>query len=278
MEKQQLIDIFQDKLLIQRYSKNSIKTYVGCINMFLSVFNAYKPIDINVGLIERYINWLIREKKISASYQKQMLFSIVKFYALVFDKKINLHHLYPKRQEHKLPTYLSVEDVRNMLKSTENMKHKIIISLLYSGGLRLSELLNLKISDICSEKKLILIRQAKGRKDRVVMLSEKLLLMLRAYYTIYKPKQWVIEGQTGGLYSPKSVQQVIKNAALHAGIKIGVTPHTLRHSFATHLLENGTDIRYIQELLGHNSIKTTEKYTKITDVSKSKIKSPLDLL
>ena len=125
---------------------------------------------------------------------------------------------------------------------------------------------------------IIHIKNSKGNKDRVVMLSKDLLEELRIYFIKHKPAVYLFEGQTGGLYSAKSVQMIVKNAASKAGIKKQVTPHTLRHSFATHLLETGTDIRYIQQLMGHNSIKTTEKYTHITDISKSKIKSPLDLL
>lgn len=127
-------------------------------------------------------------------------------------------------------------------------------------------------------ERVVHIRNSKGNKDRVVMLSNKLLQDLREYFLVYKPKEYLIEGQWGGIYSEKSVQNVVKDAAVRAGIKKQVTPHILRHSFATHLLENGTDIRYIQQLLGHSSIKTTEIYTHITDISKSKIKSPLDFL
>jgi site-specific recombinase XerD len=165
-----------------------------------------------------------------------------------------------------------------MIDVVENRKHLCIIKMLYGAGLRLGELLNLKLSDINSENMLIYIRKAKGNKDRVVMLSSDLLIDLREYFIIYKPKEYLFEGQNGGTYSERSVQNVVKNVASRAGIKKKVTPHTLRHSFATHLIEAGTDIRFIQQLLGHQSIKTTEIYTHITDISKLKIKSPLDLL
>ncbi|MCU7695507.1 tyrosine-type recombinase/integrase [Haoranjiania flava] len=207
-----------------------------------------------------------------------MLFAIVKFYKLVFDREINLYAYYPKRQKHKLPVYLSINEIHRMIESTDNLKHKTMISLLYGCGLRLAELLNLRLSDINSNKMTITIRESKGNKDRVVMLPEKLLPLLRDYYKAYKPKFWLLEGQQGGQYSAKSVQIVIKKTAATVGITSPVTPHKLRHSFATHLLENGTDIRFIQELLGHRSIETTEIYTHITDISKSKIKSPLDFI
>lgn len=148
--------------------------------------------------------------------------------------------------------------------------------LLYAAGLRLSELLNLKITDINSEKMIIHIVQSKGNKDRMVMLSEKVLGQLRPYYKKHQPKKYLIEGQKGEKYAPSSVQKIVKTNAEKAGIKKPVTPHLLRHSFAIHLLENGTDIRFIQKLLGHNSIKTTQIYTHIVDVTNCGIKSPLD--
>lgn len=278
MDRDQLLHRFKNILITQRYSNNSIKTYTGCVSYFLSVFKNYKPEDITFDLIERFINWLVSERKISASYQKQMLFAIGKFYQTVFDKNINLYLLYPQRQEHKLPKYLSAKEVSKIIQSTQNLKHKTIISVLYASGMRLSEVIQLKLSDIHSANKCIRINQAKGKKDRLVILSDKLLVLLREYYKVYQPEQWLFEGNAGSQYSAKSIQKVVSEAAVKAGIPVRVTPHMLRHSFATHLLENGTDIRLIQELLGHNSIKTTEKYTKVTDIFKSKIKSPFDFL
>ena len=165
-----------------------------------------------------------------------------------------------------------------MIATTTNQKHVCVIKILYGCGLRLSELLHLKLHDIDSERMLIHIRSAKGNKDRVVMLSPGLLEDLRSYFKVYHPKVYLFEGQGGGMYSAKSVQNVVKMAATRASIQKQVTPHILRHSFATHLIENGTGIRYIQKLLGHSSIKTTEIYTHVTDAAKLKIKSPLDLL
>jgi site-specific recombinase XerD len=169
-------------------------------------------------------------------------------------------------------------EVKKLMAGVTNLKHRCIIKLLYGSGLRLSELLHLKLTDIDSKSMIIHIRKSKGNKDRVVMLSNSLLDELRVYFIHYKPTDFLFEGQSGGMYSEKSVQVIVKNAASKAGINKQVTPHTLRHSFATHLLEAGTDIRFIQQLLGHSSIKTTEIYTHITDVMKSKIKSPLDSL
>jgi len=148
--------------------------------------------------------------------------------------------------------------------------------LIYSAGLRRSELLNLKVSDIDSERMVLHIRRAKGMKDRISLLSDNLLQLLRKYYQDYKPKIYLFEGKNGGKYSPTSVANILKKAALKAGIKKNVTSHMLRHSFATHLLEQGTDLRYIQELLGHNSSKTTEIYTHVSKRAITKIKNPVD--
>ena len=157
------------------------------------------------------------------------------------------------------------------------MKHKCIVSLLYSAGLRRSELLNLKVTDIDSKRMLIRVEGAKGNKDRMTIWSVRLLEDLRMYFKEYKPKKWLFEGIKGSKYSGESVVKIIKRSAIKAKIKRNITPHTLRHSFATHLLENGTDLRYIQSILGHSSSKTTEIYTHVAINSFNSIKNPLDL-
>lgn len=280
MQIETLLADFERKLVLQRYSKNSILNYKSAVKNFLEIaarkFN--NPDELSVAEIEKYVFWKIDKHAISHSYQRMIVASIDKFYNLVVGVNLNLKHLYPSRKTHTLPKYLNLIEVKRMIELTTNQKHRCIIKLLYGCGLRLSELLNLKITDIDSGNMVVHIRNSKGNKDRVVMLSNQLLEDLRKYFLAYNPKEYLIEGQGGGLYSEKSVQTVVKDAAVRAGIKKQVTPHMLRHSFATHLLENGTDIRYIQQLLGHSSIKTTEIYTHVTDVSKSKIKSPLDFL
>ena len=153
-----------------------------------------------------------------------------------------------------------------------------MIMLCYSAGLRISELLNIQVSDIDSKRNLVLVRFSKGKKDRYTLLSKKTLAVLREYYLSYRPEGYLFEGQQGGQYSARSVQMILRRAVERAGIKKHVTVHTLRHSFATHLLENGTDLRYIQELLGHSSSKTTEIYTHVTNKGRDQLKSPLDNL
>ncbi len=162
--------------------------------------------------------------------------------------------------------------------TTENLKHKAILTTIYSCGLKLSEVLELRMADIKTHENMILIRSAKGKKDRMVMLSPLLLDLLRTYYKTYQPQNYLFEGIAGEKYSERSIQQIFKNALQKAGIISPASAHTLRHSYATHLLENGTDIRIIKELMGHNNIKTTEIYTHITSMSKNTVISPLDFL
>ena len=280
MNIQNYLQRFSERLQIQRYSPSSIKNYQSNLFLFLTVAtHKYGTAEeIEIAAIERYIHWKIKKDNISASHQRIILASITKFYELVLEKSINLKHLYPHRKEYKLPNYLSTAEIKKLIEVTDNLKHKSIIMLLYSGGLRLSEVVNLKITDIDSKAMTITIRQAKGNKDRQVMLSENFLLILRQYYLKFKPTIFLFEGQNGLQYSARSIQQIVKQSSLKSGINKTVSPHILRHSFATHLLEAGTDIRYIQELLGHNHLKTTQIYTQITDVAKNKIKSPLDLI
>lgn len=191
-------------------------------------------------------------------------------------RKKEYYELHRPRKENKLPKGLSKNEVKRILTSSNNIKHKCILMLIYSAGLRRSELLNLIPTDIDSERMLIHINGAKGKKDRISLLSDNLLQLLRQYYKEYHPKQYLFEGQKGGMYSPTSVANILKNAARKAEIKKTVTPHMLRHSFATHLLEQGTDLRYIQELLGHESSKTTEIYTHVSKKAIDKITNPID--
>jgi site-specific recombinase XerD len=177
-----------------------------------------------------------------------------------------------------LPKMLSKAEIKKVFKATENSKHLLMLQLCYGMGLRVSEIVALKIEHINSEAMLVMIEGAKGKKDRYTNLPESVLPLLRNYYKEYIPKNYLFEGQYGGAYSTRSVQLVFKNAMKKAKVNKTIGIHGLRHSYATHLIESGADIRLLQELLGHNSVKTTQIYTHITDVSKSKVKSPLDFL
>lgn len=209
---------------------------------------------------------------------KQIIATISYLYKKVFNNPIPEALNVKFRKPSILPTVLSAKEISKILQVTKNIKHKTILLLIYSAGLRLGKLLNLRIGDIDSESMKIHVKQGKGKKDRYVMLSENMLKMLREYYKVYKPKEFIIEGQKGGKYSPKSVQSIFNAALKKTGIKKKATVHTLRHSFATHLLDEGTDIRYIQELLGHKRLATTQIYTHVSSYSINKIKSPADHL
>lgn len=272
----ELLDDFVQLMQIKRYSYSTIASYKNAI---LKIINAFPNSDISElskRQIEEFINFQVTHQQISRAYQKQLLGALKLFYNDFFGKNYNLFYLYPDRREYKIPEILSMDEVKLLIDNIANIKHKAIISCLYSAGLRLEEVLNLKIEDIDSKNMLIKIHSGKGNKDRNVVLSEKLLSILRKYYKSHKPKEFLFEGQSGGKYSASSVQSIMKQALKNAGINRRATPHTLRHSYASHLLESGTDIRVIQEILGHNSIKTTQIYTHITVHNIKSVKSPLD--
>jgi site-specific recombinase XerD len=218
------------------------------------------------------------ERKVSSSTQNTAINAIKFYYERVLGGKRRFYALDRPNTEKTLPTVLSTEEIAAIMKATQNLKHKAILMLIYSGGLRISEATNLKISDIDSARMQIRIAQSKGNKDRYTLLSHKTLQVLREYAKQYHPKDYLFEGAEGGPYSTRSIQEFFKEVCQRAGIKKRVTVHTLRHSFATHLLENGTDLRYIQALLGHESSKTTEMYTHVTTKGFFAIKNPLDNL
>ncbi len=268
------LDILDQK----RYSISTKNTYSNYFKDYVNYFKGRKIENIESPEINEYILELIRTKNISPSQQNQRINAIKFYYEKVLKKDKLLFNITRPIKQNTIPKVLSLSEIKNMIDVTENIKHKCIIALLYSAGLRRSELLNLKISDIISDRMLILIRQSKGNKDRYVGLSKTMLHLLRNYYTVYKPQVWLFEGQgeKGTKYSVESVLKAVKKAAKRAGISRNITPHMLRHSFATHHLEKGTDLRYIQEFLGHNSSKTTEIYTHVAKTDFSKFKNPLD--
>ena len=194
------------------------------------------------------------------------------------NRKKEFYNLPRPKKSSTLPSVLAGEEVTMVIQKIANLKHRCMIMAGYSAGLRVSEIVNLKVNDIDSKRMMIHIHAAKGKKDRMVPLSKKLLQILREYYKEYKPKTFLFEGQNGGSYSSRSIQLVLQEAKLKAGINKKGSTHMLRHSYATHLLESGTDIRFIQELLGHNSIKTTIRYTHVSQKSIGNIQSPLDKL
>ena len=267
---------YKNLLVQKRYSNNTIDIYCSYFEDFCKYFNKQDIGKITIGEINSYILTLMKSKNISTSQQNQRINAIKFYYEKVLGRKKQYYELHRPKKDHKLPQVLSKEEIKLIISKTTNIKHQMIISLLYSGGLRRSEVLELEISDIRSDRGIIMIRGAKGKKDRYTLLSNMLLEQLRKYYRQYKPRKYLFEGQKGGKYSAESVSKILKRAGKKAEIKRPVTPHMLRHSFATHLLEQGTDLRYIQELLGHNSTKTTEIYTHVATKNFKNIKNPID--
>lgn len=271
------IETFKRYLLSKRYSPNTINTYSDALKSFLTFCNTKAVKDISNDDFIAYNNDYILKNKFSSSYQNQIVNAIKLFFKIVKDSKIEIDKIHRPKREKTLPNVLSKEEVLKIIDATENLKHKTLLALIYSAGLRISEAINMKLKDIDSIRMLIHVKNAKGKKDRYTLLSEKVLLLLREYYLVYKPKEYLFEGQFGGMYSSRSAQVILKQAAEKAGIRKPITLHTLRHSFATHLLESGTDLRYIQDLLGHSSPKTTMIYTHVTNDSLKKIKNPFDV-
>nr|WP_319266414.1 site-specific integrase [uncultured Draconibacterium sp.] len=262
----------------KRYSKSTSKTYSAYFKDFMHYFEERDLAELRVEEINAYLLELINKWDITTSEQNQRINAIKFFYEKVLGKGRHVYEIERPRTETLLPDVLSKEEVGDILKSTKNLKHKTLLSAIYSCGLRRSEVVNLQITHIDSKRMMIKIKGAKGKKDRYVQLSPGLLEMLRKYYTQYKPKVWLFEGQTGGRYGAESISKLLKAAAYRAGIKRRVHVHMLRHSFATHQLEQGVDIRYIQAWLGHESVKTTQRYTHVTEHNFKNFKNPLDEL
>lgn len=273
------IQKFMHWLKSKRYSESTIKTYSEALRSFLLFFNN-KPISLitNDDVIF-YNNEYILKNNLSSSYQNQIVNAIKLYFKTIKETQIDIDKIHRPKRSRNLPHVLSKEEVKKILTVHSNLKHRIMLSLIYSCGLRCGELLALKPIHIDSKRNIILIQNAKGKKDRIVPLSPKILVMLRDYYTQYRPTTYLFEGKISGIaYDSRSLQQVLKKALEKLGITKPVTLHWLRHSYATHLLESGTDLRYIQELLGHNSSKTTEIYTHVSTKSIQQIKSPFDEL
>jgi len=267
---------YLEVLIRKRYSQNTIKTYMSYMKSFMEEFHDVALESITTQQINNYILKLIRTKGISPSQQNQRINAIKFYYEKVLDQDKMLYYLERPRKTRTLPKVLSEKEVLAILKSIENIKHKAIIGTIYSAGLRRSELINLRKQDINFERKIIFIRGSKGNKDRYTILSHFQSVLLRKYLSEFKPNYWLFEGVNRNRYSATSIAKILRRAANKAGIEQKVTPHMLRHSFATHLLEQGVDIRYIQTILGHGSTKTTEIYTHVSNKSLANITSPLD--
>ena len=273
------IDLFRCWMSHKRYGESTIKTYSETLSVLLRFILPKKPDEMQGQDMVDFVNKYIIPNKYSYAFQNQAVNSAKLFFKEIIKGKLDVESFKRPRSEHKLPNVLSKEEVKAIIHAPVNLKHRCMLSLIYACGLRRSELLNLKPGDIDSKRHMLIILNSKGKKDRMVPISDKIIELLREYYKIYRPAMWLFEGQTEGeQYSEASLAKVLKHACEKVGILKPVTLHWLRHSYATHLLESGTDLRYIQELLGHKSSKTTEIYTHVSEKSLQNITSPFDTL
>ena len=266
-----------EKLVIKRYSMSTMRAYRSCLELFFAHYPDRDPDSLGEEEVKAYLLDGINRKGWRESTQNSHVNAIKFYYEKVLGRSRMVYDIRARKAE-SLPGVFSQEEVGRLFKAVTNLKHRSILMTIYSAGLRVSEVVNLRKADILTDRGQLFIRSGKGKKDRYTLLSEKLKPLLEEYLKEYKPSYWLFEGQDHGQYSVRSVQQILRDAVRVSGVNPYATVHTLRHSFATHLLENGTDLRYIQELLGHNNPKTTQIYTHITKRGLDKIRSPLDFL
>ncbi|MBX7053264.1 MAG: site-specific integrase, partial [Flavobacteriales bacterium] len=260
-----------------RYSENTIKSYTDALRIFLKFHNDKLISDITELDIVNFNNDYILKNGLSTSWQNQAINAIKHYLRMQDDRKLSPELIARPRREKVLPNVLSKDEVKRILEALYNNKHRMMLTLIYACGLRRSELLKLQMGDIDKDRGVLIIRQAKGKKDRIAPLSEKLIEMLREYYKQYRPQRWLFEGQVKGEpYDERSLASAFKKALQASGVEKPATLHWLRHSYATHLMESGTDLRLIQELLGHKSSKTTEIYTHVSTRAIQHIRSPFD--
>ena len=278
MNKADLLNKAKSQLYIRNYSPRTIASYISSLNNFAEWLIQEKVNQVTDKEVEKYLYHLKKNRNRSISGMKQTVASLKILFTDILKKEIPDSLNIRFRKEEKVPVVLSEKEVAAIIKAVNNLKHKVILMTIYSAGLRLSECLALTVADMDFDRYQIRIRQGKGKKDRKTVLSRTLLSEMKDYLIKFCPKIFLFEGQKGGRYSASSVQAIMKRAVKKSGIKKHAIVHTLRHSFATHLLENGTDIRFIQELLGHKRLETTQIYTHISKIAFDRIKSPLDRL
>ena len=267
----------EEKLRVKRYSWRTVKSYLSHLRSFFLDHPAHAPGDITTAVIRRYIITRTKRGNYAASTQNQLL-NAIKFW---FEHVEGSPKVFVELRPHKpkqLPEVLSVMEIMQLFVAVDNLKHRCILKMIYGGGLRLSEVTNLRIADIHSDRMQVFIHGGKGKKDRYTTLSQNALNELRQYFVSYRPDYWLFEGQQGGQYSIRSLQSIFRRAVKASRVNAHATVHTLRHSYATHLLEQGVSLRHIQVLLGHESSRTTERYTQVSDVERRRVVSPLDRL
>lgn len=269
---------YHDQLIRVRYSPATVGTYESQMRKFLEWLQPRGIEALNDEVINKYQLYLAADRRVSISTQNTAINAIKFYLEKVHRGERKVYYVDRPMKESKLPHVLTQDEVRSLIEATRNVKHRCMLLVLYSTGVRMSELLNLRLKDFDESKLQVFVRGGKGRKDRLTVTSRYAIEYIHYYRRQYKPKEYLFEGPGGGRYSPRSVNQVIHRSAELAGVSKRTSAHTLRHSFATHLLEHHLDIRYIQLLMGHESSKTTERYTHMTTKGFSDIKSPLDSL
>ena len=261
---------------IRGYSTSTRDIYLRCVRDFVKYFMV-RPDRLSHEDINRYQQYLIEEKKVSVPYFNQAVSAIRFFYITSLGRKWEIRMLPYQRTARSLPEILSRQEVSAIFDATTNIKHRVILMTVYSGGLRVSEVVGLSVSDIDNDRRVIRINKGKGQKDRYVMLSLKLASVLQEYMHRHKPGYWLFPGQKPGTHMvSRSAQKIFRKARTDAGITKNVTIHSLRHSFATHLMEDGANIRVIQSLLGHMSLRSTSVYTHVAGNYLSETQSPMD--
>lgn len=276
-EAKEQIQLFAKWMEQKRYAENSIKTYIHQLEIFFGFYASQKPAAIGNEDITRFNTDFILKNGLSSTFQNQTVSALKLFYEKNYNRLLNIEEIERPLKSNPLPKVFSKPDLEKFFRAITNQKHKMAMEIIYSCGLRRSELVNLKLEHLDSKRKMLSIINSKGKKDRVVPLSDRTLQKIKEYYHAYRPQQYLIEGQfPGKSLSTGSLQKIFDRAMVKARINKPYTIHCLRHSIATHLLENGTDLRYIQELLGHKSSKTTEIYTHVSNQSLQNIKNPFD--
>lgn len=267
-----------EDLTLRNYSASTIRVYLRCVASFAQHFGK-SPDQLGPEHVRTYQLFLVKQKKASWALFNQTVCALRFFYHVTLGRKEMLEHIPYPRFEKRLPVVLSQAEVQAVLAAPSNLKYRTVLTTIYAAGLRVSEVVNLRPTDIDSQRQVIRIRQGKGHKERLVMLSPKLLALLREYWQAYRPLAWLFPGEDSQRpLTTTAVYKSCRRAAQAAGLSKPVTPHTLRHSFATHLLEAGTDLRTIQLLLGHRNLKTTAIYLHVSTLALCSTASPLDLL
>ena len=259
----------------RNYSPRTIGSYLSCLSK-LSIHFDQCPSKISIDQIKSYLHYYVSKKKASTSFVNQTISVLKLLHVSILKREWDPMTIARPRREKRLPVVLSREEISQMLAATYNLKHRSILMLAYSSGLRIGEVINLKLQDIDSNRMQVRISMGKGKKDRYTILSGSTLKLLRQYYTYYQPRHWLFEGPMFKQYSTSSIQKIFKRSCKKINLNKAVYFHCLRHSFATHLLEQGVSIQILQHLLGHSNPKTTCVYLHVQQYSLDKVTSPLD--